>query len=311
MGKTSTRSPRRTAPDDAARDRAVVPQPLGLGLVGGELGCEPALRPQHELHGQAEGVRSGVELVLGGERLEQLEQRRAVVPGRAGGAVDDVVALERGHGQDVHIVDAELGRDFAHVGARIRERSSAKPSRSILLTATITCGTRSSATTERCRRVCSSTPLRPSISTMTASAVVAPVTMLRVYCTCPGQSARMKPRAGREVAVGDVDRDALLALGAEAVGEEREVERRRREAPLGRGAGDLLELVGEDRLGVVEQAPDEGGLAVVDGAGGREAEQGGRPRSLRGRLRTVFAAPRCRKATKTVRKRRVRWGRGR
>ncbi len=81
------------------------------------------------------------------------------------------------------------------------------------------------AATARWRRVCSSTPLRASTSTTTASAVVAPVTMLRVYCTCPGQSARMNDAApGGEVAVGDVDGDALLALGAQAVGEQREVD---------------------------------------------------------------------------------------
>ena len=50
------------------------------------------------------------------------------------------------------------------------------------------------------------------------------MTMLRVYCTWPGVSAMMNLRLGRrEVAVGHVDRDALLALGAEAVGQQREV----------------------------------------------------------------------------------------
>ena len=115
--------------------------------------------------------------------------------------------------------------DGGELGARRAAKTSAsKSTRSILLTATTTCGTRSSAATARCRRVCSRTPLRASTSSTTASAVEAPVTMLRVYCTCPGQSARMKRAVGRgEVAVGDVDGDALLALGAQAVGEQREV----------------------------------------------------------------------------------------
>ncbi len=73
-----------------------------------------------------------------------------------------------------------------------------------------------------------------------------------------------------EVAVGDVDGDALFALGAEAVGEEREVD-------LAGGGGafalDGLDLVFVDGLRVVEQAADEGGFAVVDGAGGGEAEE--------------------------------------
>ena len=42
-----------------------------------------------------------------------------------------------------------------------------------------------------------------------------------------------------------------------------------------RGGFDGGELVGEDRLGVVQEAADEGGFAVVDGAGGGEAQQGG------------------------------------
>ena len=65
-----------------------------------------------------------------------------------------------------------------------------------------------------------------------------------------------------EVAVGDVDGDALLALGPQAVGEQRQV--RVLVAPLAAGALDRLELVLEDRLRVVEQPPDERRLAVVD-----------------------------------------------
>ena len=86
------------------------------------------------------------------------------------------------------------------------------------------------------RRVCSTTPLRASTRTIARSAVEAPVTMLRVYCTWPGVSARMKraPRR-REVAVGDVDRDALLALGAQAVGQ-RARGRARRRARAGRSS---------------------------------------------------------------------------
>jgi hypothetical protein len=50
--------------------------------------------------------------------------------------------------------------------------------------------------------------------------------MLRVYCSWPGASAMMYlRRAGGEVAVGDVDGDALLALGLQAVGEQRQVDR--------------------------------------------------------------------------------------
>ena len=48
------------------------------------------------------------------------------------------------------------------------------------------------------RRVCGRTPWRASTSTIARLAVDAPVTMLRVYCSWPGQSAMMNLRRGVE-----------------------------------------------------------------------------------------------------------------
>jgi hypothetical protein len=79
------------------------------------------------------------------------------------------------------------------------------------------------------------------------------------------------PLGRGEVAVGDVDGDALLALGPQAVGEQRQV--RVLVAPLARGALDGVELVLEDGLGVVEQPADQRRLAVVDGPRCSEAQQ--------------------------------------
>jgi len=79
---------------------------------------------------------------------------------------------------------------------------------------------------------------------------------------------------GREVPVGHVDGDALLALGLEAVGEQRQVDL------AGAGGADLLavalhrgELVLVDHLGVVQEPADERALAVVHAAAGEEAQQ--------------------------------------
>ena len=107
-----------------------------------------------------------------------------------------------------------------------------------------------------------------STSTTAASLPAAAVTMLRVYCSWPGASAMMNLRCLRgEVAVGHVDGDALLALGLQAVGQQRQVDRR---------AGGLLlqrvELVGEDGAAVEQQPADQRALAVVDAAGGEEAQ---------------------------------------
>ena len=48
----------------------------------------------------------------------------------------------------------------------------------------------------RCRRVCGSSPLVTSTKSTIASELLAPVAMLRVYCSCPGESAMMNLRRG-------------------------------------------------------------------------------------------------------------------
>ena len=78
------------------------------------------------------------------------------------------------------------------------------------------------------------------------------------------------PARGGEVAVRHVDRDALLALGPQAVGKQREVGVLVAPAPA--RLLDVLQLVGEHLFRVEQQAPDQGALAVVDGAGGGDAE---------------------------------------
>src|SRR5205807_9135366 len=73
-----------------------------------------------------------------------------------------------------------------------------------------------------------------------------------------------------EVAVGNVDGDALLTLGAETVGEIGEVDR----ASAGDvgGAFERLELVLHQVLRVVEQPADQRGLAVVHRAASVESQ---------------------------------------
>ena len=75
-----------------------------------------------------------------------------------------------------------------------------------------------------------------------------------------------------EVAVSDIDRDALLALGAQAVGQQGEVALAIAVATA--GLVDRGELILEHRLGVVQQSTDQRALAVVDAAGSRDAKRG-------------------------------------
>ena len=69
----------------------------------------------------------------------------------------------------------------------------------------------------------------------------------------------------------DVDGDALLAFGDQAIGQQRQVEALGAAAAAGRL--DRHQLVARDRLRLVEQAADQRTLAVVDGTGGRESEE--------------------------------------
>jgi hypothetical protein len=71
-------------------------------------------------------------------------------------------------------------------------------SMSSLLTATTIFLIPSSDTRQLCRRVCVSTPFRASIRITARSAVDAPVTMFRVYCSWPGESATMNFRRSVE-----------------------------------------------------------------------------------------------------------------
>ena len=71
---------------------------------------------------------------------------------------------------------------------------------------------------------------------------------------CVGDDELAARRA--EIAVGDVNRDPLLALGAQAVGQQREVGTVRR--AVHPAAAHLFEMILPNRLAVVEQATDQG-----------------------------------------------------
>jgi hypothetical protein len=78
--------------------------------------------------------------------------------------------------------------------------------------------------------------------------------------------------AGEET-IGDVDRDALLALGRKPVDQQREVDLLALCAVPFAVALERGELVVENLLGLVQQPPDQRRLAVIDAAAGDEAQQ--------------------------------------
>ena len=78
---------------------------------------------------------------------------------------------------------------------------------------------------------------------------------------------------GGEEAIGDVDGDALLALGLQPVDQQREIDVAAGGAVLFRILLQRREVILEQQLGIVEQPADQCGLAVIDAAAGEETQQ--------------------------------------
>ncbi len=79
---------------------------------------------------------------------------------------------------------------------------------------------------------------------------------------------------GSEEAIGDVDGDALFALCGEAIDQQGEVDLAALRADALAIRLQRFELILEDHLRIIEEAPDQGGLAVIDAAAGDEAQHG-------------------------------------
>ena len=224
----------------------------------------------HRLDGKAErlvGSRASNR-----ERLEQAEQRRPAVPGGAVAGRDHVVPALRGHRDERDAVEVELGGEGGELALELVEARLCEVDEVHLVHGD---DQLRDAEQRRDRRV-------PARLREHAEARVeqddgdvggrgAGRHVARVLLVPRGVGDDELSRLGREVAVGDVDRDALLALGEQPVGEQREVDLLfdAAHARLAHGA----ELVVEHRTGVVQQAADERRLAVIDAADGREAHQ--------------------------------------
>ncbi len=76
----------------------------------------------------------------------------------------------------------------------------------------------------------------------------------------------------REITIGDIDGDALLALDLQPVEQQGEIDVPAVGAVLLRIAIERGQLIVENQMLLVEQAADQGGLAVVDRAAGEKAQ---------------------------------------
>ena len=224
--------------------------------------------------------------------LEVVEQRRALVPGHVLGALDHVVAVQRRDRDEGHVLHVELRRPAREVRADPVEDLLVPVDQVHLVHAHDQVRDAEQRRDERVpARLLEHALARVDEDQREVGGRGARDHVARVLLVARRVGDdELAPRRV-EVAVRHVDRDALLALGAQAVGEQREVHVAVA-APL-RGLLDVLELVLEDRLGVVQQPADQGRLAVVDRARGGEADElrgaGGGGLPVRGRAGVAMA----------------------
>jgi hypothetical protein len=226
-------------------------------------------RPQDVLDGEAHRLAGRIAAGLDG--LEVLEQRGTGVPRHREARLDDVVAVQRGHRDEREAPEVEPGGPVEHLaGDRVEARLGEADEVHLVdahgeVRHAQQGGDGRVAARLRGRAAAGVDDNEGQVGGRGPGDHVARV--LRV----PGAVGQDEAPSRRgEVAVGDVDRDALLALGAQPVGEQRELGAR---VPLAaRHRLDVGELIAHQRLGVVEQPPDQRGLAVVDRAGGGDPQ---------------------------------------
>ncbi len=130
-----------------------------------------------------------------GHGFEELEQRRARVPRcPRRRPLDEVVALQRRQRDGGDVGDAERFRELAVLTCDDVEHELVVADEIHLVHRQQHMADAQQRADEAVATRLREQSLRASTSTTAASAVEAPVAMLRVYCSCPGQSATMKRR---------------------------------------------------------------------------------------------------------------------
>ena len=223
--------------------------------------------PDHELHGQTEsalGLRSidlhGLQMV---EQAGAAEPRRPIAPGR------DVVSEQRAHRDRLEAGVAGEPREFAadgveHAAVEVHEihlvdRQHEVPDAQEARDARVAPRLRTDAVAR----------VDEQDGDIGGGGAGRHVARVLLVARRVGED-ELAPRRG-EVAVRDVDRDALLALGSQPVGEEREIDRPR--GPVARRGLDRAHLILVHRPRVVQEPPDERALPVVDAAGRADPEK--------------------------------------
>ena len=256
-GRTTTRSPGATRP---AGDHPGEAPELGARAV-------------HPLHRQPER-RVLHPLLVDLDGLEVLHQRRPGVPGHLLGALGHVVAAERRKRDQRELLEPELLGEGAVLALDLPE-----PLLRVVDEIHLVHGDGDVADPEQVDEVAVAPRLREhalarveqdqrAVGGRGAGDHVA-----RVLLVPRRVGDDVLPGVGREEAVGDVDRDPLLALGGEPVEEQREVELLALRPVPARVGLERRQLVLEQHLRLVEQPADQRRLPVVDRAARDEAQE--------------------------------------
>ena len=236
--------------------------------------AERVVRPQHALHRKSK--RRSARVDRGRHGLQQLQQRWSLVPIHRIRFVNDVVALQRAHRHNdpLHRV-AGIGRNLIQNGAEVRLDGA--EGRFVVADQIHLVHRHQNVTHAQQRRNVSVTARLDQHSLAGVDQNHRRIGRRRAGChisrvlLVAGRIGddELAPRRG-EIAVGNIDRDALFAFGAEPVRKQREIDLSRRGRSL---SFNRAHLVFVDGLRIVKQPPDECGLSVVHTAGCREAQQ--------------------------------------
>jgi len=239
---------------------------------GARESSEVEVGAKHALHWQAQGS-LGIE-PRDRKRLEQLEHRHAAVPGGVRAAVHHVVAFACADGDGDRVRDPQLPAERLELRLDRAEASLAPVDKIHLVH-----GRHHMADAEQARD--EGVPARlgrhavARIDQRDGEVAVARACghVARVLLVAGAVGDDEAAPRGREVAPGHVDRDALLALGLEAIDHKRKVEASAGGAVRAAVALERGEVVLMDAARVMQQPPDERALAVVDASAGDEAQQ--------------------------------------
>ncbi|MNS08655.1 hypothetical protein D3C72_401210 [compost metagenome] len=231
------------------------------------------VRPVHPLHRQTER-RLALPVLLQRYVFKVGKQARALVPGRVGAGLEHVVAAQRRQRDALDILQADLCGEGAILGFDALEHrlgvvhqvelvdrhhhlADAQQRHQVTVPAGL--GQQALAGVDEDHR---------QVGGGRAGDHVAGVLFV-----AGGVGDDELALVGGKEAISHIDGDALLALGAQAVDQQGEIQFVTLGAELFRVGFELAKLVLEQYLGFIQQSADQGALAVVDTATGDEAQQ--------------------------------------